>query len=153
MKTQKGFTLIDLMITIVILAILATIAYPNYENYMQAMRLDRARTNVAKITQQLELIYAKQKTFCTGTSPCDVNVASYVDSGTRDVYNISVRGEASNYTIYAEPKNGMYSETTRTNKKVFLVYDSRTTTFARCTSAGLSESKAKRDPGSGCEVM
>nr|WP_280517459.1 prepilin-type N-terminal cleavage/methylation domain-containing protein [Alysiella crassa] len=40
MRTQKGFTLIELMVTIAILAILAAIAYPSYIDYIRKGRLE-----------------------------------------------------------------------------------------------------------------
>lgn len=42
MKSSPGFTLIELMITLVVLAILGTIALPNYRSFVQTQKLRQA---------------------------------------------------------------------------------------------------------------
>ena len=99
-KYQKGFTLIDALITVVILGILAGIAFPTYQNYMQNVRLERARTNIAKITQHLEKYYTEKHAFCHkgGTATCSagelgINLNDIIDSDDKydNVYNLKLR--------------------------------------------------------------
>jgi type IV pilus assembly protein PilE len=52
---QRGFTLIELMITVVIVAILATVAYPSYQGYV--MRANRA----AAQSQMLDIANRQQQ--------------------------------------------------------------------------------------------
>jgi type IV pilus assembly protein PilE len=53
-STVSGFTLIELMITVVILGILASIAYPSYTNYVTRARRSEATINLAQLAAQQE---------------------------------------------------------------------------------------------------
>lgn len=59
MNSQKGFTLIELMITVVIVAILAAIAYPNYTQYMERRDLAIAKQEALRISAELERFKSK----------------------------------------------------------------------------------------------
>ena len=59
MKKIHGFTLIELMVTVVIIAILAAIAYPSYAQYMERRDLAIARQEALRIAAELEKFKAK----------------------------------------------------------------------------------------------
>ena len=54
----KGFTLIELMITVAIIAILASIAYPSYTSYIAKARRADARTQLLQAAQFMQRFYA-----------------------------------------------------------------------------------------------
>lgn len=93
MNSQKGFTLIELMITIVIVAILAAIAYPNYTQYMERRDLAVARQQALRIAAELERFKAKNfsykgfdasylYTYASTDNDGNLTTASYYDAAT-----------------------------------------------------------------------
>ncbi|WP_416191050.1 type IV pilin protein [Neisseria sp. CCUG12390] len=62
-KTHSGFTLVELLITIVILAILATIAMPSYQSFIRSTRLANVRSELAQNAKNLERFYTQKGTF------------------------------------------------------------------------------------------
>jgi len=52
MRRARGFTLIELMITVVIVAILAGIAYPSYQSYMARSRRSEAQQLLAAVANR-----------------------------------------------------------------------------------------------------
>ena len=56
---QKGFTLIELMITVAIVGILAAVALPSYRDYIAKGRRADARTQVLAAQQWMERLYSE----------------------------------------------------------------------------------------------
>lgn len=52
MSRHKGFTLIELMITVAVVAILASIAYPSFEGYLKRSRRSEAQQLLAAIANR-----------------------------------------------------------------------------------------------------
>lgn len=109
---QKGFTLIELMVVIVIVAILAGIAYPNYTQYVLRTRRADAQSALLQLQGQEEKYFTQcgqyTATIVGGTiSGC--SGLGYANSNSPDAnYTLSVALNAGNasYTATATPAAG-----------------------------------------------
>ncbi|MDB5769146.1 MAG: fimbrial biosis protein [Collimonas fungivorans] len=72
---SKGFTLIELMVTIAIIAILSAIAYPNYADYVTRGYLVDATNGMSSLQAQLEQFYQDNRKY-TGYS-CGGNTKNF----------------------------------------------------------------------------
>lgn len=156
---SQGFTLIELMVTIIVLCVLALIAYPTFDTYIQRARIDNTRAAMMNVIQLMERHYAQNRTFCVmEEGKCKApNITSVTNDGSLK-YSIAFREvRPSSFVIEAEPKKGVYSESKLKNNPLYVFYDSVTTNFVRCNQTGFEGSKKKsdanKDPSIGCEVF
>ncbi|WP_435628067.1 type IV pilin protein [Candidatus Ferrigenium straubiae] len=80
MKTQKGFTLVELMIVVVVIAILASIGIPAYGDYVLRGKLTEAMTELAAMRVKLEQYYQDNRTYVGG---CAAGTVAPLPSGTK----------------------------------------------------------------------
>ncbi len=101
MRKLAGFTLIEVMITVVIVAILAAIAIPNYSQYVQKTRRADAQEKLLDMAAQQERWFFSKNQYTKLVSDLGGAVS-------RDGYynvEIKVTGEApfTSYTLEATP--------------------------------------------------
>jgi type IV pilus assembly protein PilE len=84
-RTARGFTLVELMITMAILAILVTIGYPLYTVQLEKARRVDARGGLAKLAMAQERHYAMFGSYAT--TPDQLNYGpDGKANGTNDTY-------------------------------------------------------------------
>jgi len=100
MKLQRGFTLIELMITVVIVGILAAVAVPSYTNHVKRGNAQEAPSNLLAMKTQAEQYYADHPAVgytgfpCTPATATSTNKFDYVCTvPTRDTFTITATGK------------------------------------------------------------
>lgn len=87
MKTQNGFTLIELMITVVVIAILVAVAVPSYTDYVMRGKITEATATLADLRVKMEQYFQDNRTYADVagvTAPCTVGAGSVpMPAGTR----------------------------------------------------------------------
>ena len=89
-RAAAGFTLIELMITLLVIAILSAIAYPIYEHQMIESRRTEARSALLELAAREERYYATQNAYTTSASQLGYTGSWPIDIGTDQMYEMTV---------------------------------------------------------------
>ncbi len=100
----RGFTLIELMITVAVIGILATIAYPSYIAQIQKTRRADAQTALLNTAQRLERCFTEFNTYAFNAAACNV-VTPVISADGHYSVAAGVR-TATTYTLTATPVAG-----------------------------------------------
>jgi type IV pilus assembly protein PilE len=116
---QKGFTLIELMITVVIIGILASIAIPQYADHVIRAKLQEGTSALAASRVKMEQYYMDNRTYASSGVPAATANFTYALSslGTTS-YIITATGRAggsvSNFTYNIDQTNTKQTTSAKT---------------------------------------
>jgi type IV pilus assembly protein PilE len=112
MGQQRGFTLIELMIAIVVIGVLSAIAYPSYTDYVRRGQLQEAFTNLSDFRVRMEQYYQDNRSYANGANcgaaaipggnikyfsyQCDLNTTAGAPAG--QSYRMTATGASGNTT-------------------------------------------------------
>ena len=102
---NKGITLIELMIVVVVVAILSSIAIPAYQDHVTRAKRSEAKAALLDVANRMEKFLYTNNNY-TGATLGGLNVATIVAPGN---YTLALATTANTYTITASP-NGSFTD-------------------------------------------
>jgi len=116
MMRQRGFTLLELMITLAVVAILAAIAFPTYSEQVARSRRADAKAVLTEAAQWMERNYTAAGAYnrtaggvaiTTGSGSLPSGLREAPKEGTAKFYDITLNVVTGNsFELRAAPKNG-----------------------------------------------
>jgi len=104
LKTNRGFTLIELMVTVAIVAILLALALPNFGDKAKKARRSDAYTAIEQVTAAQERYFATRHAYANFADPFNSTPTLPSPQG---FYTVAVSGVSAgspmNYTVTATP--------------------------------------------------
>lgn len=107
-KRQTGFTLIELMVTVIIAVILMALAIPNYRAFVQRSNRTDAKAALLQVASQQEKFFMQNNAYTNDFSAAGLNMNNVTEKG---YYNMAITpgatgNIASSFTITATPVVG-----------------------------------------------
>ncbi|RZL87891.1 MAG: prepilin-type N-terminal cleavage/methylation domain-containing protein [Variovorax sp.] len=110
-KQVRGFTLIELMVTVAIVAILAAIAYPSYTNYITRSNRSAAQGYMLEVSNLQQRYLLDARTYAASLAALNMTVPSNV-SPNYTIETAPVGTTPPGFTVTATPKGNQLARDT-----------------------------------------
>ncbi|MFN3957345.1 MAG: type IV pilin protein [Tepidimonas ignava] len=106
--SHRGFTLIEVMITVAIIGILAAIAYPSYQQYVLRTNRNAAQGCLVELAQWMERYYATHMSYAGASLP---STSCQTDLAARYTFSFQETPSATTFRIQAVPRGAQVGDT------------------------------------------
>lgn len=112
-RVAKGFTLIEVMITIAIIGIAMSIGLPQYRDYVTRTRLTEAYSGLQGVQPAAEQFWSNNRTYVAfDRLPTSVNFTYALSGATTSAYTVTATGTGPvNGFVYTINQNGVRATT------------------------------------------
>lgn len=105
---QRGFTLIELMIALVVVGLLSALAYPSYQQQVAKGRRTDAKQSLMELSQRMERFYTERGTY-VGAALGNSGLYPNVTSG--GYYDLSITVQTlDGFTVKATPRGSQVGD-------------------------------------------
>lgn len=111
-QSEKGFTLIEVMIVVAIIGILAAVALPGYQNHVLKTRRGAAAGCLLELAQQMERRYTTSMSYVGTTLPtANCNASATSELAGFYTFAFDANPTATAFKVNATPTNAQTSDT------------------------------------------
>jgi type IV pilus assembly protein PilE len=103
MRTARGFSLLELMITVAIVAILAAVALPTYRDYVTRGKLTEAHAALGAQRVRMEQYYQDMRTYA---GACNAGTVATVSDTQHFKLQCDIGADGQSYTVHATGASG-----------------------------------------------
>jgi len=100
-RSQNGFTLIELMITVVIISILASIAYPSYQEFVKRGNRTEGQAFLSEVAARQERYFVQNNEYTDDVDKLNLKNGSTSETGKYEL-SIDENDGDGGYTLTAE---------------------------------------------------
>lgn len=104
-RMQRGVTLIELMVVVVVVTILASIAVPSYRNYMIRTQRTEARTALLQLQAAQEKFYLQNNRYSDDITG-ELGLLDESDGGKYEIVASYIDGDNQTFRAEATPRSG-----------------------------------------------
>lgn len=133
---QRGFTLVELLVVMLIVALLAAIAVPGFINQREKANDAGAKTAVRNARQTLEAIHTERESYDTTAAELQD-----LEPSLRNARNLAITGTATTFVLSVDAKPGNNGGT------YTITFDAAGNALRLCTNHGKGGCRATADGG------
>ena len=107
MRREKGFSLVEVMIVVVIIGILAAVAIPNYNDYLMRSKVPEATSRLSDLRVRMEQYFQDNRTYAAAPAcNADTTPSKYFDFSCNDTGGVTT-ATATAFVVRAVGKGSM----------------------------------------------